>query len=87
MEGGGAPTVRFAPVAPWAKTGPGYSTSTNPPSWACFAVRNACTVNVKWPEAVLLKARLFRIPRAVSWCNIIPQHFRKRNALAGPSEK
>jgi hypothetical protein len=22
MYGGGAPTVRFAPVAPWAKTGP-----------------------------------------------------------------
>jgi hypothetical protein len=24
LGGGGAPTVRFAPVVPWAKTGPDY---------------------------------------------------------------
>jgi hypothetical protein len=35
--GGGAPTVRFAPVVPWAKTGPAYEFVKlySPVNWKC----------------------------------------------------
>jgi hypothetical protein len=33
--GGGAPTVRFAPVVPWAKTGPAHTTKDADLNIAC----------------------------------------------------